>query len=175
MLKLVILALFGFGCISESDFGDGRGIISSFKSEPVKTGTTIVGICCNDGVVLGADTRSTGGPLVVDKEKLKIHQVSARIFCCAAGTSADCDKITNLAARNLASIRIEKELSGDPKYQIDAISAAVLSIKRSIQHPATGRSPHSVFILGGIDNLGPSLHQIDADGASHSVDIAALG
>ena len=26
----------------------------------LKTGTTIVGLCCSDGVVLGADTRTTG-------------------------------------------------------------------------------------------------------------------
>lgn len=62
-----------------------------------KTGTTIVGLCCTDGIVLGADTRSTGGPLVMDKNKLKIHNIAARIFCCAAGTSADCDQITRRA------------------------------------------------------------------------------
>ena len=32
-----------------------------------KTGTTIVGIIYKDGVVLGADTRATGGAEVVDK------------------------------------------------------------------------------------------------------------
>ena len=37
----------------------------------LKTGTTIVGICCRDGVVLGADTRCTGGPLIIDKNKLR--------------------------------------------------------------------------------------------------------
>jgi 20S proteasome subunit beta 2 len=32
-----------------------------------KTGTTIVGMIYKDGVVLGADTRATGGSEVVDK------------------------------------------------------------------------------------------------------------
>ena len=32
-----------------------------------KTGTTIVGMIYKDGVVLGADTRATGGTEVVDK------------------------------------------------------------------------------------------------------------
>lgn len=39
----------------------------------VKTGTTIVGIVYKDGVVLGADTRATEGPIVSDKNCEKIH------------------------------------------------------------------------------------------------------
>lgn len=63
-----------------------------FGSTPLKTGTTIVGVCCKDGVVLGADTRATGGSLVMDKNKNKIHMIAPHIFSCAAGTSADCDQ-----------------------------------------------------------------------------------
>ena len=40
-----------------------------------KTGTTIVGLCTRDAVVLGADTRATGN-LIVDKNCEKIHYVS---------------------------------------------------------------------------------------------------
>ena len=32
-----------------------------------KTGTTIVGVKFNEGVVLAADTRATGGSIVVEK------------------------------------------------------------------------------------------------------------
>lgn len=39
----------------------------------VKTGTTIVGIVFKDGVVLGADTRATEGPIVADRNCEKIH------------------------------------------------------------------------------------------------------
>lgn len=39
----------------------------------VKTGTTIVGVIYKDGVVLGADTRATEGPIVADKNCEKIH------------------------------------------------------------------------------------------------------
>eukprot|EP01036_Dinobryon_divergens_P038033 gene38033-49859_t len=86
--------------------------IHSASMPYLKTGTTIVGICCRDGVVLGADTRATSGAFVMDKNKLKIHTISPRIFCCAAGTSADCDQITRRAGHFLATLRIEKELAG---------------------------------------------------------------
>jgi 20S proteasome alpha/beta subunit len=78
----------------EQHRGDRRGLKNLFKlPEFTKTGTTIVGVCCRDGVVIGADTRSTGGPLIVDKDKLKISRIAPRIYCAAAGTSADCDQI----------------------------------------------------------------------------------
>lgn len=38
-----------------------------------KTGTTICGIVFKDGVVLGADTRATEGPIVAAKNCEKIH------------------------------------------------------------------------------------------------------
>lgn len=43
------------------------------KPKETKTGTTIVGIIFKGGVVLGADTRATGGNIVADKNCEKIH------------------------------------------------------------------------------------------------------
>lgn len=47
-----------------------KGFISP---KAVKTGTTICGIIYKDGVILGADTRATEGPIVADKNCEKIH------------------------------------------------------------------------------------------------------
>lgn len=44
-----------------------------------KTGTTIVGIIYKDGVILGADTRATEGPIVSDKNCAKIHYLADNI------------------------------------------------------------------------------------------------
>lgn len=48
-----------------------------FKTpKAIKTGTTIVGIIFKDGVILGADTRATEGPIVADKNCEKIHYLA---------------------------------------------------------------------------------------------------
>jgi 20S proteasome alpha/beta subunit len=47
-----------------------------------------------DGVVICADTRSTGGSTVADKNCAKIHYLAPNIYCCGAGTAADCDHVT---------------------------------------------------------------------------------
>ena len=56
--------------------------------EPMSTGTTICGVVYAGGVVLGADTRATGGSEVADKNCEKIHYLAPNIYCCGAGTAA---------------------------------------------------------------------------------------
>jgi len=65
------------------------------------TGTTIVGCIFKDGIVLGADTRATEGPIVADKNCEKIHYLSPFIRCCGAGTAADTEFVTQLISSNL--------------------------------------------------------------------------
>ena len=60
----------------------------------MKTGTTISGVCFAGGVVLGADTRSTNGETVADKNCEKIHYIAPNIYCCGAGTAADTEAVT---------------------------------------------------------------------------------
>jgi hypothetical protein len=65
-----------------------------------------VGIVFKGGVVLGADTRATGGSEVVDKNCEKIHYIAPNIWCCGAGTAADTEKTTELIASNLELLRL---------------------------------------------------------------------
>ena len=58
-----------------------RGTGLAFKNA-MKTGTTISGVVFKDGVVLGADTRSTNGETVADKNCEKIHYIAPNIYCC---------------------------------------------------------------------------------------------
>lgn len=44
------------------------------------TGTTIVGCLFKDGIVLGADTRATAGPIVADKNCEKVQQPDHTIY-----------------------------------------------------------------------------------------------
>jgi Proteasome subunit len=47
------------------------------------TGTTIVGCLFKDGIVLGADTRATEGPIVADKNCEKVlDSITHFIFFC---------------------------------------------------------------------------------------------
>ena len=70
-----------------------------------KTGTTIVGVKFDGGVILAADTRATSEH-IAEKNCNKIHFISKNITCCGAGTAADCEYLTSeLIRKNICSIR----------------------------------------------------------------------
>jgi 20S proteasome subunit beta 2 len=57
-------------------------------------------------VVLGADTRSTSGSTVADKNCEKIHYIAPNIYCCGAGTAADTEATTLLISGKLELHRL---------------------------------------------------------------------
>lgn len=71
------------------------------------TGTTICGCIYKGGVVLGADTRATGGTEVVDKNCEKIHYLAPNIYCCGAGTAADTEKTTEMIS---GQVRVDRSM-----------------------------------------------------------------
>ena len=56
--------------------------------------------------MLGADTRSTGGSIVMDKNCEKIHYIAPNIYCCGAGTAADTENTTALISSQLELHRL---------------------------------------------------------------------
>jgi len=46
-----------------------------------------------DGVIVGADSRSTAGHLVANKNSMKLHRLTDSIYAAGAGTAADLMKV----------------------------------------------------------------------------------
>ena len=97
---------------------------------PKKTGTTIVGVIYDGGVVLGADTRATEGDTVADKNCGKIHYIADNIWCCGAGTSAG----------KRAAARRREGLAGIPELATRA--ARRYRFDDSTDLLAAGAAPH---------------------------------
>lgn len=154
-------------------FNLDQSINNEFKEEAfIKTGTTIVGLCCKDGVILGADTRSTGGPLVVDKNKRKVHDISKFIKSCAAGTSADCDHICRNVKQTLA-LESLKTISKSSTNLPSVDKVAHLVLEQLVNKK--GRQPSAVFIIGGADESGCKLFQIDSEHVPRRIPFGSLG
>lgn len=174
MLLLVFLAAFLF-FHGTSDLTDqfnhiDLSSVASNSLRHTKSGTTIVGVCCRDGVVLGSDTRSTGGELIVDKNKLKMKQIAPQIFCCGAGTSADCAQVLKQTRFRLAKQRVERCLA-DEALNESPVGSAIIALADALNTNII----RSVFILGGMDKDGPALFQIAEDLMPQRLSIAALG
>lgn len=131
-----------------------------------KTGTTIVGIVYKDGVVLGADTRATGGSEVMDKNCEKIHYLAPNIWCCGAGTAADTEKTTELIASNLELLRLS---TGTQSRVVTALTLLKRMLYRYQGHIG------AALVLGGVDINGPHLYCIHPHGSTQRLPYTTMG
>ena len=74
---------------------------SELKNSILKTGTTILGIVCKDGVVMAADRQVTAGNLVVSKNTGKVYQVNDYIVFAGCGNASDAQRISKLLPAEL--------------------------------------------------------------------------
>lgn len=148
-----------------------EAIMTQFGGSPAlpkawKTGTTIVGILYKNGVVLGADTRATGGSEVVDKNCEKIHYLAPNIYCCGAGTAADTEKTTELIASNLELLRLS---TGTQSRVVTSLTMLKRMLYRYQGHVS------AALILGGVDVHGPHLYSIHPHGSTQRLPYTTMG
>lgn len=132
----------------------------------IKTGTTIVGIVFKDGVVLGADTRATEGPIVADKNCEKIHFLAKNMYCCGAGTAADTEMTTNTISSQLELLRL------NTGREVRVATANTL-LKRMLFRYQGHVS--AALILGGVDITGPHVYSIHPHGSTDRLPYTTMG
>ena len=59
------------------------------KNSILKSGTTIVGVVCKDGVVMGADRQTTAGNLVMSKNTQKTVKINDYLVVSGTGNASD--------------------------------------------------------------------------------------
>ncbi|KAG0491320.1 hypothetical protein HPP92_004275 [Vanilla planifolia] len=64
-------------------------------SAPHSTGTTIIGVTYDGGVVLGADSRTSTGMYVANRASDKITPITDNVYVCRSGSAADTQVISD--------------------------------------------------------------------------------
>lgn len=77
------------------------------QSEGVNTGTTILALSFDGGVVMAADTRTSAGGFIVNRASRKISKLDDRIFVCRSGSAADTQTLTAYVKRYLFEHRMD--------------------------------------------------------------------
>ncbi|AJT75000.1 Pup1p [Saccharomyces cerevisiae YJM326] len=130
---------------------------SHTQPKATSTGTTIVGVKFNNGVVIAADTRSTQGPIVADKNCAKLHRISPKIWCAGAGTAADTEAVTQLIGSNI-------ELHSLYTSREPRVVSALQMLK---QHLFKYQGHIGAYlIVAGVDPTGSHLFSIHAHGST---------
>lgn len=132
----------------------------------LKTGTTIVGVVFDGGVVLGADTRATEGDTVADKKCMKIHYLAPNIRCCGAGTAADTEMVTQMIGSELTLGRLE---SGKQTRVIEALTRLKRILYKYQGHIG------AALVLGGCDVDGPFLATVAPHGSTDRLPYVTMG
>ncbi len=86
-------------------------LLSKAKEEVMSTGTTLVAMEYNGGVVLGADSRTSTGTYVASRVTDKLTPVTDYIFACRSGSAADTQAVTDVVKYKLDFLEIER---GEP-------------------------------------------------------------
>ena len=134
---------------------------AELKNSILKTGTTILGIVCKDGIVMAADKQSTAGTIVMDKDSEKIKIINDYLAFAGTGMVADIQRSIKVAA---AELRI-KELRSKSRPSVKNGANLVASIiYNSIRQPAMLQFMVG-SLVGGVNEDGSSeLYSIDPAG-----------
>ena len=71
------------------------------KNNILKSGTSILGIVCKDGIVMAGDRRATAGNLIMSKNTQKVVQINNYLVTSGTGMASDIDMLKKLVAAEL--------------------------------------------------------------------------
>lgn len=99
----------------------------NFMQEEVSTGTSIMAVEFDGGVVIGADSRTTSGSYVANRVTDKLTPIHERIFCCRSGSAADTQAIADAVAAHV-------ELNGIEMGQLPTVKTAAQIFRKFCYH-----------------------------------------
>jgi len=85
---------------------------------PISTGTSIMAVAYDGGVVIAADSRTSSGDYVSNRVSDKLTKVQDRIYCARSGSAADTQALADIVTYYLDIHSIE--LDSDPKVAVAA-------------------------------------------------------
>ena len=124
-------------------------------TDPVKTGTSTVGITYNGGVVVGADHRATMGHFIANKSVQKLFRISDNVALTTAGLVGHAQSLSRVLAAELKLFELKRDLPMTVKGAA-TLTANILS----------GRAHYVQLLIVGVDASGPSVYSIDSAGGS---------
>merc|ERR1719158_1901424 len=96
----------------------GVALATPLKKGEISMGTTIMGVVFAGGIVLGADTRTSGGAYIANRASRKISQCADKIWVCRSGSAADTQALTMMVRNYLNQHALE--LNDDPAVETAA-------------------------------------------------------
>ncbi|CAH2354736.1 proteasome subunit beta type-1 [[Candida] railenensis] len=94
--------------------------INHLKKGEVNLGTSIMAVKFKDGVILGADSRTTTGSYIANRVTDKLTQIHDTIYCCRSGSAADTQAVADMVKYYLQMYASQLPFDEKPQTKIAA-------------------------------------------------------
>lgn len=132
------------------------------KDSILKTGTTILGIVCKDGVVMASDRQITAGHLVVGKDYPKTIKINDYILVSFTGMVSDAQRVPKILT---AELRL-KELRSKSRPTIKQAASLLANMSYSgIRRPSMIPQQAGFLIAGFNEDGSTELYTIEPAGS----------
>jgi len=144
-----------------------NNIEKEIKDNILKTGTSILGIVCKDGIVMAADKRATAGNIIMNKNERKVIQLNDYLVISGCGIAADIKRVPKLLA---AELRL-KELRTKKRPTVQEAASLLTNMSyNGIRQPSM-IPQQAGFLLSGFNEDGTyELYSIEPAGGSVKVE-----
>ncbi|MCW4002730.1 MAG: archaeal proteasome endopeptidase complex subunit beta [Candidatus Bathyarchaeota archaeon] len=123
----------------------------------VLKGTTTIGVVCKDGVILASDTRVTMGFYVAHKFGKKVYKIDDHLGMTIAGTVADAQRVVDILTANAQLYKINM----NRPMPVKSAARLVANLLFSARYIPLATQ----VLVGGIDDTGPHVYNLDPYGS----------
>jgi len=140
---------------------------AELKNSILKTGTTVLGIVCKDGVVMAADRQVTAGNIVMSKNTPKVVKINDYLVVSWTGGFADAQRSSKLIAAELKLKELKSKSCPTVKQAANLVSAITYA---QIRQPSMIPNIVGTLIAGFNEDGSCELYTIEPAGSIMKVE-----
>ena len=135
---------------------------AELKNSILRTGTTILGIVCRDGVVMAADRQITMGHVVYRKDEKKVFTINDYLVVAGCGVAGDIQRVPKILTAELKL----KELRSKSRPTVKHAASLLNNMSYSgIRQPSMIPQQAGFLIAGFNEDGSVELYSIEAAGS----------
>lgn len=143
--------------------------INHLKKGEVNLGTSIMAVTFKDGVILGADSRTTTGSYIANRVTDKLTQIHDIIYCCRSGSAADTQAVADMVKYYLQIYSSQLPPGETPTTNIAA------NVFQEICYNNKDNLTAGIICAGYDRKNGGSVYSIPIGGSIHKQNYAIAG
>ena len=144
---------------------------AELKNSILKTGTTILGIVCKDGIIMAADRQATMGYVVSRKDEKKVFPINDYLIVSGCGIAGDIQRVPKILSAELKL----KELRSKSRPTVKQAASLLSNMSYAGIRQPSMIPQQAGFLIAGFNEDGTiELYSIEAAGSvSHIKDYDA--